>query len=85
MSKSNKIYFIHNGELFAGQLIRKKDRIGQVRTFTTEEVYLDIPQEQIFGSFKEADNFFQKKFPEKDIDLDTLMDTARFLDHSEFE
>ena len=81
MKGSDKVYFIHNEELFVGQLISKKKTSCRIRTFTTEESFLNVPTSLVFESFREADNFFQKKFPEKDVDLDSLMDTVRFLEH----
>ncbi len=83
MNEGDIVYFIHEKDLYIGKIIRQieKDQF-KVLTYTTRETHLELSRNELYSSITEGDQNFQKAYPKVELDIDKLMDTARFLERA---
>ena len=80
MKEGKIVYFIQNEELCIGKITKKlANETFQILTYTNKETHVELVKSNIYSSFKDADDQFQKLYPKAELDVEKLMDIARFL------
>ena len=76
------VYVIHNAEVLIAKIKAIQGDDIDVITYVQKSIVLTFNKTDIFLTFKEVDDYFQKYYPAACIDENKLMNMAHFLDYN---